>query len=627
MVADVVGYSRLIQANEAATIAAVRELRKDIVEPAVVENRGRIVKLMGDGILAEFGSVVDAVACAVAIQNEMAEPAPDAPPARLLVLRIGINLGDIVVDGEDILGDGVNVAARLQQLCEPGGVLISGTAYDHMQGKLGLPLDFVGEAHVKNIERPVRSYAVRFGEEVPALRTPVSKWVVPVIATVLIAVIGAAGAYYFWPKPPTTTAATVKPSIAVLPFVNLGTDAASGRLAEGLTDDIITDLTRYRDFDVIARNSLEAYRSRPTDVRRLRDELSIRYLLEGSIQRADERIRVTAQLIDVASGTNIWSERWDRPAEDVFAVQTEVAEHTASAIAGSDLLLSSMNAEARRKLPRDLQAYDLTVLAYESLLRGTEADTVAGINYADQAVSRDPNFARAYVQKAWLVQELAKYRRNWNEASRQMEDLARTAIRLDPYDANAHILLAWTLGTLGKNSEALEETTRALELNPSSADILNMAADTMAFLGKPEEGLAMCDRSFRLNPTPPDWYYADCVSNFYFAGRYAEAIDAVNRGSASTEATPSALVWKAASEAELGRAADATATVGKLEQLYWEVSFEWLLNTGWNFERDRERDLILASSKKAGVRICATADELTEFTSPNRLPECEASNG
>lgn len=627
MVADVVGYSRLIQANEAATIAAVRELRKDIVEPAVAENRGRIVKLMGDGILAEFGSVVDAVACAVAIQHEMAEPAPDAPPARLLVLRIGINLGDIVVDGDDILGDGVNVAARLQQLCEPGGVLISGTAYDHMQGKLGLPLDFVGEAHVKNIERPVRSYAVRFGEEVPALRSALSKWVVPTIAAVLIAVIGAAGAYYFWPKPPTTTAATVKPSIAVLPFVNLGTDAASGRLAEGLTDDIITDLTRYRDFDVIARNSLEAYRSRPTDVRRLRDELSIRYLLEGSIQRADERIRVTAQLIDVASGTNIWSERWDRPAEDVFAVQTEVAEHTASAIAGSDLLLSSMNAEARRKLPRDLQAYDLTVLAYESLLRGTEADTVAGINYADQAISRDPNFARAYVQKAWLVQELAKYRRNWNEASRQMEDLARTAIRLDPYDANAHILLAWTLGTLGKNSEALEETTRALELNPSSADILNMAADTMAFLGKPEEGLAMCDRSFRLNPTPPDWYYSDCVSNFYFAGRYEEAIDAVNRGSASTEATPSALVWKAASEAELGRAADATATVGKLEQLYWEVSFEWLLNTGWNFERDQERDLILASSKKAGVRICATADELTEFTSPNRLPECAAPNG
>jgi hypothetical protein len=153
-----------------------------------------------------------------------------------------------------------------------------------------------------------------------------------------------------------------------------------------------------------------------------------------------------------------------------------------------------------------------------------------------------------------------------------------------------------------------------------------MAADTMAFLGKPEEGLAMCDRSFRLNPTPPDWYYSDCVSNFYFAGRYEEAIDAVNRGSASTEATPSALVWKAASEAELGRAADAKATVGKLEQLYWEVSFEWLLNTGWNFERDQERDLILASSKKAGVRICATADELTEFTSPNRLPECAATN-
>jgi TolB-like protein len=448
-------------------------------------------------------------------------------------------------------------------------------------------------------------------------------FVLAALAVVLVAAAAGAAAYHFWPRP-AAVAETSKPSIAVLPFANLGGDAASGRLAEGLTDDIITDLTRYRDFDIIARNSLEAYRSRPTDVRKIRDELSVRYLLEGSIQRADDRVRVTAQLIDVATGTNIWSERWDRPATDVFAVQSEVAEHTASAVAGSDLLLAGMNAEARRKLPQDLQAYDLTVLAYQSLLTGTEAATVAGINYSDQAISRDPNFARAYVQKAWLVQELAKYRRNWNEASLQMEELARIAIRLDPYDANAHILLAWTLGTLGRNSEALEETTRALELNPSSADILNMAADTMAFLGKPDEGLAMCDRSFRLNPTPPDWYSTDCVSSFYFAGRYEQAVDAVNRGSVSSDPSPSVLVWKAASEAELGRTGAATGTVKRLEQLYWEVSFEWLLNTGWNFERDEERDKILASAKKAGVRICATAEELVEFASPTRLPECEA---
>jgi TolB-like protein/class 3 adenylate cyclase/tetratricopeptide (TPR) repeat protein len=629
MVADVVGYSHLIQVDEAATLAAVKALRAEIVDPLVATHSGRVVKSMGDGVLVEFGSVVDAVACAVAVQKELAsEPEPGASPARLLVLRIGVNLGDVVVDGDDLLGDAVNIAARLEQKCQPGGVLISGTAFDHLQGKLGLPLDFAGEQHVKNMERPVRSYTVRLDGSIT--EAPERAWTIPqrlripIAAAVLVVAAGlGAAAYHYWPRP-AHVVTTQKPSIAVLPFVNLGSDAVSGRLAEGLTDDIITDLTRYRDFDIIARNSLEAYRTRATDVRQIGDELGVRYLLEGSIQRAGDRIRVTAQLIDVASGTNVWSDRWDRPAEDIFAVQSEVAEHTASAVAGSDLLLTDMQAAARRKLPEDLQAYDLTVLAYNSFLNGTEAGTLEGIEYAERAIARDPNFARAYVQKAWLVQELSKYRRNWNEASVEMEQLARTAIRLDPYDANAHILLAWTLGTLGKNAEAMTETNRALELNPSSADILNMAADTMAFLGKPEEGAEMCDRSFRLNPTPPDWYYSDCVTNLFFTGRYQEAVDAVDRGAASTEASPSMLVWKAASLAELGKLDEAAKTVKELEGLYSEVSFEWLLNTGWNFERAQEQDRILEASRKAGLRLCATENEITEFASPKRLKECEA---
>ena len=411
MVADVVGYSRLIEADEEATLAAVRALRVEVIAPLVASHNGRIVKLMGDGVLLEFGSVVDAVACAVAIQKELAEPQEGASPGHLLVLRIGINLGDIVVEGDDVLGDAVNIAARLQQLCKPGGVLISGTAYDHMQGRLGLPLDFVGEEQVKNIERPVRGYAVRLGE---LAATPTRKWMPPrqlllpiaAAAAIAVAAIGF-GAYHFWPRPPAPVVATAKPSIAVLPFANLGSDAVSGRLAEGLTDDIITDLARYRDFDIIARNSVEAYRNKPTDVREIGDELGVRFLLEGSIQREGERIRVNAQLIDAASGTHLWSQRWDRAAEDIFAVQVEVAEHTASIIAGSDLLLAEMQAAARRKRPEDLQAYDLTVLAYNSFLKGTEADTLKGIDYAEQAVARDPDFARAYIQKAWLLQDLA----------------------------------------------------------------------------------------------------------------------------------------------------------------------------------------------------------------------------
>jgi TolB-like protein/class 3 adenylate cyclase len=625
MVVDVVGYSHLIEVDETATIAAVRALRVEVIEPLTATHNGRIVKLMGDGVLLEFGSVVDAVACAVAIQKELADPKEDATAEHLLVLRIGINLGDVVVDGSDLLGDAVNIAARLQQLCAPGGVLISGTAYDHMQGKLGLPLDFVGEEQVKNIERPVRSYSVRLGDTAASARwkNPIPKRLRLPLAAAAIVVAAAAGggAYFLWPKP-VHFVATTKPSIAVLPFDNLGGDSASARLAEGLTDDIITDLARYRDFDIIARNSVDVYRGKATDVRRIGKELSVRYVLEGSIQHDGDRVRVNAQLIDAGNGAHLWSQRWDSVAKDVFAVQTEVAEHAASVIPGSDLLLGDMQAAARRKRPEDLQAYDLTIMAYDSFLKGTEADTQKGIELADEAIRRDPDFARAYTQKAWLLQDLAKYKKNWNEASVEMESLARTAIRLDPYDANGHILLAWVLGTLGKNAEALAETNRALELNPSSADILNTAADTMSFLGKPEDGAAMCDRSFRLNPTPPDWYYSDCATNLYFTGRYQEAIDAVNRGAASTEATPSMLVWKAASQAEMGQTDAAKKTVADLQKLYWEVSFEWLLNTGWNFERAKEQDRILASAKKAGLRICATADELEDFPAAKRLPEC-----
>ncbi len=623
MIADVVGYSRMVEADEATTLAAVRTLRTRIIEPLTAEQKGRIVKLTGDGVLAEFGSVVEAVTCAVAIQRRIAAEQADAPPNRRILFRIGINLGDVVVEPDDIYGDAVNVAARLEPLAEPGGILISGTAFDHMQGTLGLPLDDMGEQHLKNIARPVRAYAVRLdGSERPVRQRRTRwTWLAPAAVAAAIVALGAGGAAFYW-WPSASPLQTVKPSIAVIPFQNLGGDAATGRLADGLTDDVITDLARYRDFDIIARNSVDTYRDKATDVRQIGKDLNVRYVLEGSIQRDRDRIRVNAQLIDTTTAAHIWSERWDRPAEDVFAVQSEVSEHTASAVAGSDLLLADMQAAALRKRPGDLQAYDLTVMAYESFLKGTEADTRQGIAQADRAIARDPDFARAYVQKAWLIQDLAKYEKNWNAASAEMERLARTAIRLDPYDANGHILLAWTLATLDKNDEAMVETERALELNPSSADVLNMAADTMSFLGKPEDGAAMCDRSFRLNPTPPDWYYADCVTDFYFVGRYQEAVTAVERGAASTEPDPPMLVLKAASEAELGRTRAATATLAALNSLYPDVSFEWLLNTGWNFSRPEDQKRILESSRKAGLRICASADELTNVAAPKRLPEC-----
>ena len=299
LAADIVGYSRLVEADEAGTLAAIKALRETAIDPLLAEHKGRIVKLMGDGAIVEFASVVDAVACAVAIQKVVAELQAKVPADRRIVFRIGVNLGDVVVEGDDLLGDGVNVAARLEQLCEPGGVLVSGTAYDHLQGKLGLPLEFTGEQQVKNIARPVRAYRVRLDgarrlRGIRHARSHTARRAAGggrAVSCCSSSAAGAGGSGRRDRRP-------ASPSIAVLPFDNLGGDEATGRLADGITEDIITDLARFRDLDVIARNSTEVYKGKPADVRQVGRDLGVGYVLEGSIQRQGDQLRVTAQLID-----------------------------------------------------------------------------------------------------------------------------------------------------------------------------------------------------------------------------------------------------------------------------------------------------------------------------------------
>ena len=306
LAADVVGYSKAMEADEAGTIARLRAIRAELTDPAIARHHGRIVKLMGDGALVAFDSVVDAVVCAAEIQKAVAARNAGLPEPERIVFRIGVNLGDVALVDGDVYGDGVNVAARLEQLAEPGGVMVSGTAYDHLQGKLDWPLDFVGEQQVKNISRPVRMYRLRLdGKRArrPLLRS-MPRWAMPVVAA-LVALAVVAGAWQFWPA----DMASAKPSIAVLPFNNYGGDEATGRLADGLTEDIITDLSRVSEIDVIARNSTEVYKGKPADVRQIGRDLNVRYVLEGSIQRQGERIRATAQLIDAQTGAHVWSEQ------------------------------------------------------------------------------------------------------------------------------------------------------------------------------------------------------------------------------------------------------------------------------------------------------------------------------
>jgi TolB-like protein/class 3 adenylate cyclase len=392
LAADVVGYSRLVEKDEAATLAALRKLRSEVIESLLAKHHGRLVKLMGDGAIAEFGSVVDAVSSAVALQKETAAAQADVPLERRIVFRTGINLGDVLVEGEDLLGDGVNVAARLQQLADPGGVLISGTAFDQLQGKFGLPLDFAGEQRVKNIVRPVRTYRVRLaGGRIPwRLRfRQHRKGFLRAAALAIAAVLIGGGAWWLQPVAP----ASASTSIAVLPFDNLGRDERTGRLADGITEDIITDLSRFNAIEVIARSSVNVYKDRAVDIRQVGKDLNVRFVLEGSIQRQGDHFRITAQLIEAETGTHLWSDRWDRPVGDVFAVQTELAEEVAAKLAGdTGIAIAADREAAKRKRPSNLSAYDLYLLGSAALYRDSEADNKEAIAILKRSQEVDPGF-------------------------------------------------------------------------------------------------------------------------------------------------------------------------------------------------------------------------------------------
>ena len=417
------------------------------------------------------------------------------------MFRIGINLGDVVVEGDDLLGDGVNVAARLEQLCEPGGVLISGTVHDHLQGKLNVPLEFAGEQHLKNIGRPVRVYRVRLDGVRAASPPPRPRrrgWTLPAAIAVLLALVLAAGA--FWWLRSGEPAATGRPSIAVLPFDNLGGDEATGRLADGITEDIITDLSRFREFDVIARNSTAVYKGRPVDVRQVGKDLNVRYVLEGSIQRQGEQIRATAQLVDAATRAHLWSERWDRPAQDVFAVQTEIAEHVASRFGDWGVVVGAERQAARRARPQDLTAYELYLRGIEVMSRGTQESTEEAVRLFTQAVEKDPDFARGWSALASAYDYTVSFGADLATAEAKAKEAAERAVALDPRDAEAHRALGEVLVTLGDFPRAEAEFEEALRLNPGSADILANYAAWAGTFGKPERGAEAADRAIRLNP-------------------------------------------------------------------------------------------------------------------------------
>lgn len=424
---------------------------------------------MGDGALVAFDSVVDAVACAAEVQNTVAARNAGLPEPERIVFRIGVNLGDVALVDDDVYGDGVNVAARLQQLADAGGVIVSGTAFDHLQGKLDWSLDFAGEQQVKNISRPVRMYRLRLSGKRPrwTLRKVMPRWGGTAAAIALFALLGGGATWWFFHS----AALGAKPSVAVLPFNNFGGDDATGRLADGVTEDIITDLAQFPELDVVARNSTQAYKGKSVDVRQVASALDVGYVLEGSIQRQGGRLRITAQLIDAKTGNHLWSERWDRPAEDVFAVQTEIAEQVTNRLGnGVGLIQGAGRAAAKRKRPDNLTVYDYYLLGTERIEKITVADEEEAIRLLNLAVELDPGFARAWVELYHAHNILAGFGINPESEIKAAADVAERAVRLDPSDAEAHAVFGMSLKEKGDNARAKVELDTALRLAPGSAE-------------------------------------------------------------------------------------------------------------------------------------------------------------
>jgi TolB-like protein/class 3 adenylate cyclase/Tfp pilus assembly protein PilF len=501
LAADVVGYSRLMGADEAGTLARLKAHRRELIDPTVAACHGRIVKLMGDGELVEFASVVDALRCAATVQRGMVERNNDVSLAQRIELRIGINLGDVIVDGDDLYGDGVNIAARLEALAEPGGICISGAVLDQVLHKLDLGFHDLGELRLKNIADPVRVYRVLLepaaAGRIVRAAPPWRRRLIAAAVVLVLLVAGGVGALRIWPRPATT------PSVVVLPFDNLSNDPDQEYFADGITEDLITDLARISGLVVIARNSAFAYKGRPVDPAAVARELGVRYLVEGSVRRVGERVRINAQLIDSETGGHLWAERFDRDAVDLFAVQDEVLRHIVDALA---VRLSGTEQQRLTRLPTtNLEAYDFYLRAEQAARTGFTPKLREALRLYEEAIVLDPAFAEAYAADARTAAEVM--RNDYNDvlpiplARKRAYEHASRALELAPDAPLPFAVLAVLQAVDGRHDEALTSAERAVALGPSDAEAHAALSFVLTFGGRHAEAVAAVETALRLNPS------------------------------------------------------------------------------------------------------------------------------
>ena len=500
LAADVAGYSRLMEADEEGTLERLKALRRELVDPKIAEHKGRIVKTTGDGLLVEFASVVDAVRCAVAVQQAMPERNTGVAADNRIEWRIGINLGDVIVEGEDLYGDGVNIAARIEALADAGGVFVSNTVHDQVRDRLPFTFEDLGEQQVKNIARPVRVFRAQLG-------------------------MPNAGA------PPPALALPDKPSIAVLPFQNLSGDPEQEYFADGMVEEIITALSRIRWLFVIARNSTFTYKGQAIDVKRVGRELGVRYVLEGSVRKAGGRVRITAQLIDATTGVHLWADRFDGSLEDIFDLQDKVAISAAGVI--EPTLREAEIERARRKRPESLDAYDLYLRALPFAYTSMPEEADKALGFLEQAIKLEPDLAIGHAMIAWSHEQ--RYLRGGLLEEEKTKALrhARLAIAAGSNDAAALAIAGLVVGFLDPSdyATALDAFDHSLAMSPSSALALGFSAVTRAWRGESAIAIQQAEQALRLSPFDPlsnIRHMAIAIAHFV-AGRFEEAAAAAHR--------------------------------------------------------------------------------------------------
>ncbi|MGK9165789.1 hypothetical protein KXR53_05800 [Inquilinus limosus] len=622
IIADVVGYSRHSQADEEGTRARFQADLREVFEPKIAEHHGRLVKTMGDALLVEFHSVVDAVRCAVKMQRAKEERNAAVPERERLVYRIGVNLGDVIVEGDDIHGVGVNIADRLQGLADPGGIAISGPVYDQVGTKLDVGYHFLGEKPVKNVDAPVRVYRVlsnpdAAGKTIVAGERPIRSWRRPAAVAVAVIVIVAAGAAAWWrPGEPQPEAAIAmasspdKPSIAVLPFGNLSTDAEQGYLADGLTEDLTTELARIPGLFVISRNAAFTYKGRDAEPAQVAAKLGVRYILEGSIRRVGDDMRINAQLIDAKTSGHLWAERYDAAWSDVFELQDRMIEQIATALK-LRLIDGPRAAEAAggTSVPAAYEAY---LRGLEQEYRGTPDAVGKAAGYYKQAIALDPNFGRGWARLASL---------HWNAHGQEMDE----ALQIVPDEFYSTIdgfmreagkrpspayyqVLADLLIHRWEPQEAVAAAERAIALDPSDPESYLQMSLALIFSGRPADGKSYLDAAYRVDPRPEEWrYFLEGLAAFSmdrFDAAVASLMRIDSRSGAFWSRFHSRIVL-AAAYGHLGRPDLAAALRGELDELSREVHrnpatvMTAMINLPFTTPTDRHR--LRDGLRKAGV--------------------------